>query len=39
MSTLTKESDSYVTYFKELSAKLSETLTLRHYKVEISDWE
>lgn len=39
MSTLTKESDSYVTYFKELSAKLSATLTLRHYKVEISDWE
>ena len=39
MSTHTKESDSYVTYFKELSAKLSETLTLRHYKVEISDWE
>lgn len=39
MSTLTKESDSYVTYFKELSAKLSGTLTLRHYKVEISDWE
>lgn len=39
MSTHTKESDSYVTYFKELSAKLSATLTLRHYKVEISDWE
>lgn len=39
MSTPTKESDSYVTYFKELSAKLSATLTLRHYKVEISDWE
>ena len=39
MSTLTKESDSYVTYFKELSAKLSATLTLRHYKVEISNWE
>lgn len=39
MSTHTKESDSYVTYFKELSAKLSETLTLRHYKIEISDWE
>lgn len=39
MSTPTKESDSYVTYFKELSAKLSETLTLRHYKIEISDWE
>lgn len=39
MSTPTKESGSYVTYFKELSAKLSETLTLRHYKVEISDWE
>ena len=39
MSTHTKESDSYVTYFKELSAKLSATLTLRHYKIEISDWE
>lgn len=39
MSTPTKESDSYVTYFKELSAKLSETLTLRHYKIEISNWE
>lgn len=39
MTTPTKESDSYVTYFKELSAKLSATLTLRHYKVEISDWE
>lgn len=39
MSTPTKESDSYITYFKELSAKLSATLTLRHYKVEISDWE
>lgn len=39
MSTPTKESDSYVTYFKELSAKLSATLTLRHYKIEISDWE
>ena len=39
MSTHTKESDSYATYFKELSAKLSATLTLRHYKVEISDWE
>ena len=39
MSTHTKESDSYVTYFKELSAMLSATLTLRHYKVEISDWE
>ena len=39
MSTPTKESDSYVTYFKESSAKLSATLTLRHYKVEISDWE
>lgn len=39
MSTPTKESDSYVTYFKELSAKLSATLTLRHYKVEISNWE
>lgn len=39
MSTHTKESDSYVTYFKELSAKLSATLTLRHYKVEITDWE
>lgn len=39
MSTHTKESDSYVTYFKELSVKLSATLTLRHYKVEISDWE
>lgn len=39
MSTLTKESDFYVTYFKELSAKLSATLTLRHYKIEISDWE
>ena len=39
MSTHTKESDSYVTYFKELSAKLSATLTLRHYNVEISNWE
>lgn len=39
MSTPTKESDSYVTYFKELSAKLSATLTLRHYNVEISNWE
>lgn len=39
MTTPTKESDSYITYFKELSAKLSATLTLRHYKVEISDWE
>lgn len=39
MSTLTKESDSYVTYFKELSAKLSATLTFRHYKIEISNWE
>lgn len=39
MNTPTKESDSYVTYFKELSAKLSATLTLRHYKIEISDWE
>ena len=39
MSTHTKESDSYVTYFKELSAKLSATLTLKGYKVEISDWE
>lgn len=39
MSTHTKESDSYVTYFKELSAKLSATLTLRHYKIEISNWE
>lgn len=39
MTTPTKESDSYITYFKELSAKLSATLTLRHYKIEISDWE
>ena len=39
MSTLTKESDSYITYFKELSAKLSATLTFRHYKIEISNWE
>ena len=39
MTTPTKESDSYITYFKELSAKLSATLTLRHYKVEISNWE
>ena len=39
MSTLTKESDSHVTYFKELSAKLSATLTFRHYKIEISNWE
>lgn len=39
MSTPTKESDSYITYFKELSAKLSATLTFRHYKIEISDWE
>ena len=39
MTTPTKESDSYITYFKKLSAKLSATLTLRHYKVEISDWE
>lgn len=39
MSTPTKESDSDVTYFKELSAKLSATLTLRHYNVEISNWE
>lgn len=39
MSTPTKESDSYITYFKELSAKLSATLTFRHYKIEISNWE
>ena len=39
MSTPTKESDSYVTYFKELSAKLSATLTLRHFKIEICNWE
>lgn len=39
MTTPTKESDSYITYFKELSAKLSATLTFRHYKIEISNWE